>query len=184
MLMPMVWTNDFDDLMNGFGDWYDPFDEVVSLVAPDKDEVETEKSIDRHDRKLANRYNKMLRHEWNDMMSKNLMKTDVIDKGDHFILTADLPGFDKKDIHVGLNKGILTVTASHSENKDEKDKETGKFIRRERNEASCARSFEVGEDVKPEEISAKYENGVLTLTVPNKNPKVLKNEETKQIEIK
>ena len=77
MLMPMVWTNDFDDLMNGFGDWYDPFDEVVSLVAPDKDEVETEKSIDRHDRKLANRYNKMLRHEWNDMMSKNLMKTDV-----------------------------------------------------------------------------------------------------------
>ena len=66
MLMPMVWTNDFDDMIDDFADdWYDPFEDVVSLVAPDKEEIQTEKSIDRHNRKLANRYNKMLRHEWN-----------------------------------------------------------------------------------------------------------------------
>ncbi|MDD6362929.1 MAG: Hsp20/alpha crystallin family protein [Lachnospiraceae bacterium] len=187
MLMPMVWTNDFDDMMDDFADdWYDPFEDVVSLVAPDKEEIQTEKSIDRHNRKLANRYNKMLRHEWNGMnrlMKKNLMKTDVVDHGDHFTLTADLPGFDKKDISIGLKDGILSVSASHKEDKDEKDTKTGKFIRKERTEASYERSFEVGEDVKPEEIAAKYENGVLTLTVPNKAA-IAEKAPAKQIEIK
>ncbi len=187
MLMPMVWTNDFDDLMND--DWFDPFEDVVSLVAPTKDEVESEKSIDRHNRKLANRYNRMLRHEFgamnNDLnkMEKNLMKTDVVNNGDHFTLTADLPGFDKKDIKIGLKDGYLTVSATHSGNKDEKDAKSGKVIRKERSEASYERTFEVGSDVKPEEINAKYENGVLTLTVPNKAA-IAQKDDVKQIEVK
>ena len=64
-----------------------------------------------------------------------------------------------------------------------KDTKTGKFIRKERTEASYERSFEVGEDVKPEEIAAKYENGVLTLTVPNKAA-IAEKAPAKQIEIK
>ncbi len=187
MLMPMVWTNDYDEMMDPFDDWFDPFDDMVSLVAePTKDEVESEKSIERHDRKLAKRYNRALRHEWNqmnDLMNRNAMKTDVVDNGDHFTVKADLPGFDKKDIKIGLNNGVLTVSASHEENKDEKDEKSGKYLRRERRSASYERAFNVGKEVKPEEIEAKYENGVLTLNVPNKNAALEKKEDVKQIEV-
>ena len=86
MLMPMLWTNGYD-MMDPFDDWYDPFEDMVSLVAePTKDEIESEKSIERHDRKLAKKYDHALRREWNqmnDLMSKNAMKTDVVDNGDH-----------------------------------------------------------------------------------------------------
>lgn len=188
MFMPMVWTNDFDDLMDDFDDFYDPFDDVISLVdaEPTKDEIETAKSIDRHERKEGKRYNKALRHSFNQMrqmMQKNAMKTDVVDNGDHFTVTADLPGFDKKDINIGLKNGILTVSASHSENNDKKDEKTGKYLRRERSESSYARAFNVGEDVKPEEINAKYANGVLTVTIPHKNAEVEKKDDAKQIEV-
>lgn len=175
MLMPMVWTNGYD-MMDPFDDWYDPFEDMVSLVAePTKDEVESEKSIERHNRKLARKYDNALRHEWkqmNSLLSQNAMKTDVVDNGDHFTVTADLPGFDKKDIKIGMQDGVLTVSASHEENKDEKDEKSGKYLRRERRTASYERAFRVGEDIKPEEISAKYENGVLTLNVPNKQAAV------------
>ena len=165
MLMPMLWTNGYD-MMDPFDDWYDPFEDMVSLVTePTKDEIESEKSIERHDRKLAKKYDHALRREWNqmnDLMSKNAMKTDVVDNGDHFTVKADLPGFDKKDIKIGMTNGVLTVSASHEENKDEKDEKSGKYLRRERRTASYERSFHVGKEVKPEEIDAKYENGVLT----------------------
>jgi len=187
MLMPMVWTNGFDEMMDPFDDFFDPFDDVVDLVEePTKDEVESAKSIDRHDRKLARRYNRALRNEWNQMnkmMSQNMMKTDVVDNGDHFTLTADLPGFDKKDINIGLKNGVLSISASHSENKDEKDEKTGKYLRRERSSSSYQRAFNVGKEIKPEEINAKYENGVLTLTVPNKSKELEKKEEVKKIEV-
>lgn len=190
MFMPMVWTNDFDDLMDDdFDDFYDPFDDVISLVdaEPTKDEIETAKSIDRHDRKAGRRYAKALRHTFNhmnQMMQKNAMKTDVVDHGDHFTVTADLPGFDKKDIKIGLKNGLLTVSASHKESNDQKDEKTGKYLRRERSEASYARAFNVGKDVKPEDISAKYENGVLTLTLPHKNAEVEKKDDAQRIEVK
>ena len=184
MLMPMVWTNDFDDFFDD--DWFDPFDDVVAL-APTKDEVETAKSIDRHDRKEARKYYNGLRHGFNRLNNEltRAMKADVIESKDgNYVVKADLPGFDKKDINIGLKNGILTVSASHSENNDEKDEKTGKYLRRERTSSSYQRAFNVGEDVKPEEISAKYENGVLTLTVPNKNAALeQKQDDTKQIEV-
>lgn len=92
----------------------------------------------------------------NGLLSQNAMKTDVVDNGDHFTVTADLPGFDKKDIKIGMQDGVLTVSASHEENKDEKDEKSGKYLRRERRTASYERAFRVGEDVKPEEILVKY----------------------------
>ena len=188
MLMPMLWTNGYD-MMDRVDDWYDSFEDMVSLVAePTKDEIESEKSIERHDRKLAKKYDYALRREWNqmnDLMSKNAMKTDVVDNGDHFTVKADLPGFDKKDIKIGMTNGVLTISASHEENKDEKDEKSGKYLCRERRTASYERSFHVGKEVKPEEIDAKYENGVLTLNVPNKQAAVEeKKDEVKQIEVK
>lgn len=171
MLMPMLWTNvfddDYDDMMDPF---YDPFDDMISLV-PTRDEIESAKSIARHERKENKRENRQLRHELGkmDRMVRG-MKTDVIDNGDHYTLKADLPGFDKKDIKIDLKDNVLTVTAEHTEgdDKDDAKKDDKNYVRQERTQCSYMRSFEVGQDVKPEDISAKYENGVLTLNVPKK----------------
>ena len=115
MLMPMVWTNDVDDMMDDFFDPYDPFEIVpVVDVEPSKDEIEAAKSVERHARKEGRKYARALRNSWNEMnkgLQKLAMKTDVVDNGDHFTITADLPGFDKKDISIALSDGVLTVSA-------------------------------------------------------------------------
>ena len=112
-----------------------------------------------------------------DKHTKNLMKTDVKETGDSYKVDIDLPGFRKEDENVDLKNGYLTITASKGLDKDEKDKE-GRFIRQERFAGSCSRSFYVG-DVRPEEIKAKYESGVLSLLIPRKD--VRKLPETTQI---
>ena len=96
---------------------------------------------------------------------RNLMKTDVRENGDNYELAIDLPGFDKDEIQVDLKDGTLTVSASKGLDKDEQDKD-GRYIRRERYAGSCSRSFYVGEGVKEEEIRAKFENGILKLSIP------------------
>lgn len=95
---------------------------------------------------------------------RNLMKTDVRENGDNYELAIDLPGFDKDEIQVDLKDGTLTVSASKGLDKDEQDKK-GKYIRQERYVGSCSRSFYVG-DVEPQDISAKYEDGILKLSMP------------------
>ena len=94
-------------------------------------------------------------------------KTDIKDEGDHYVLEADLPGFDKKDIHVDTSGDVLTIRAErHSEHED-KDKK-GKYVRCERSYGSYSREFDLS-GVKADEIKAKYENGVLKLTMPKKD---------------
>ena len=78
--------------------------------------------------------------------TRNMMKTDVRDVGDHYELDIDLPGFKKDEIHAQLENGYLTISASKGVDKDEKDKK-GQYIRRERTFGQCARSFYVGEGV-------------------------------------
>ena len=95
-------------------------------------------------------------------------KTDIKDEGDHYELEADLPGFDKKDIHLDINNDILTVSAERHSQHEEKDKK-GKYVRCERSYGSYSRQFDLS-GVKSDEISAKYENGVLKLTMPKKAP--------------
>lgn len=93
-------------------------------------------------------------------------KTDVTDKGDFYLVETDLPGFAREDIKLSLVGDILTVKAEKSNETEEKDND-GRVIRRERSLGSYSRSFDVGE-VDTESIKAKYENGVLTLTLPKK----------------
>ena len=97
--------------------------------------------------------------------AKNLMKTDVRETDSSYELAIDLPGFKKEDIKAQLKDGYLTISASTSANNDEQDKD-GRYIRRERYAGSCSRSFYVGEGVKEEEIRAKFENGILKLSIP------------------
>ena len=111
----------------------------------------------------------------------SLMKTDVIEKDNCYQLEAELPGFNKEDIKIDLKDDVLTISASHNENKDEKD-EQGKYIRRERRSSSYQRSFRV-EGLKPEDIIAQYRNGVLTVSLPKKEA-VEQKDEPIRIEVK
>ena len=112
----------------------------------------------------------------------NLMKTDIKEKKDGYDLEMDLPGFKKDEVKVELNNGYLTVSAAKGLDEDDKDKETGKYIRRERYTGSCQRSFYVGEYVTQEDIKAKYENGILRLSVPKKEAKPVETKKTIAIE--
>ena len=112
---------------------------------------------------------------------KNLMKTDVKETDKNYEIDMDLPGFKKDEIKAELNDGYLTISADRSFEKDEKNTE-GEYIRRERSYGSCSRSFFVGDTVKEEDIKAKYENGILSLTIPKTEPEKLP-PKTKQIAI-
>ena len=97
--------------------------------------------------------------------ARNLMKTDVRELPDTYEVDVDLPGFKKDEITVDLKSGYLTIGASKGLDKDQSD-QNGKYLRRERYAGVCSRSFYVGENVRPEDISAKYEDGILRLSVP------------------
>lgn len=103
--------------------------------------------------------------------AKNMMKTDVRETDDSYEVDIDLPGFKKDEVKIQLADGYLTIEAAKGLDKDAKDKKSGKYIRRERYAGSMSRSFYVGEDVKQEEIHAKYDNGILKLSVPKKEAK-------------
>ena len=96
--------------------------------------------------------------------AKNLMKTDVRETENSYELDVDLPGFKKDEIQVDLKDGYLTIQAAKGLDKDEEDKK-GKYIRQERYVGARSRSFYVG-DVEPQDISAKYEDGILKLSMP------------------
>ena len=104
--------------------------------------------------------------------SKNLMKTDVRETEDSYELDVDLPGFKKDEVNVELKNGYLTIQAAKGLDKEEPEKK-GKYIRQERYAGACSRSFYVGEHVEPEDIRAKFENGILQLSIPKSAPKQL-----------
>lgn len=95
-------------------------------------------------------------------------RIDVKDKNDHYEVTAELPGVKKEDIHLSLNNGVLTLEAeSKQEDKEEKE---GRIIRQERRYGKITRSFSVGDNVQDGDISASFENGILTLRAPKAKP--------------
>lgn len=104
--------------------------------------------------------------EFFDNSAMDAFKTDIKDEGDHYELEADLPGFDKKDIKLDVNGDVLTVSAERHSEHEEKDKK-GKYVRCERSYGSYSRQFDLS-GVKADEIKAKYEDGVLKLTMPKK----------------
>ena len=95
-------------------------------------------------------------------------RTDIRDAGDRFVLEAELPGFQKEDIKLDLKDGILTISAQHSQESEEKK---NSYIRRERRYGSFSRSFDVS-GIQEDHITAAYNNGVLELTLPKAQPVV------------
>ncbi len=112
--------------------------------------------------------------------SVKVMKTDIQEKDNNYVLDMDLPGYDKEDIKAQLKNGYLTITAQKNTSNDEKDEE-GNYIRRERYCGKCSRSFYVGDSIKEEDIKASFNNGILELTFPKEAPQ--KEEEIKYITI-
>ena len=102
---------------------------------------------------------------------KNLMKTDIKELEGGYELEMDLPGFTKDEIKVSLENGYMTVSAAKGLDKDEEDKKTGRYIRKERYAGACSRSFYVGKEVHQDDIKAEFKHGILTLFVPKKEAK-------------
>ena len=111
----------------------------------------------------------------------NVMKTDVKETDTGYEVDIDLPGFKKDEINAQLDNGYLTISAAKGLDKDEKDKK-GKYIRKERYDGAMSRSFYVGEGITQEDIKAKYEDGILRLSVPKKEAKAVEDKKYIAIE--
>ena len=100
--------------------------------------------------------------------SRNMMKTDVRETDNSYELDIDLPGFKKDEIIVQLDNGYLSISASKGLDKDEENK-NGKYIRRERYAGAMNRTFYVGDNLTQQDIQAKFEDGILKISVPKKD---------------
>ena len=138
-------------------DWFDGFNQVMNQM----------------DRDWNRDWDRQFYGKKNPLYGKNadrLMKTDVREKEDAYEVDIDLPGFKKEDLNLQLENGYLSILASKSLDKDQKDEKSGKVLRQERYAGSMSRSFYVGKDLTEEDIRAKYEDGVLKLVIPKKDP--------------
>ncbi|HJC37910.1 MAG TPA: Hsp20/alpha crystallin family protein [Candidatus Mediterraneibacter faecigallinarum] len=113
--------------------------------------------------------------------AKNIMKTDIREHDEGYELDVDLPGFKKDEISVELDDGYLTISAAKGLDKDEQEKK-GKYIRKERYAGAMQRSFYVGDAVTQEDIKAKFEDGILKLSIPKKDAKAVETKKTIAIE--
>ncbi len=125
--------------------------------------------FERHENNLFDMLDNFERHYFGSPSSSfSTFRTDIRDEGDKFVLEAELPGFKKEDIKLDLKDGILTISAQHSEEtEDKKDN----YIRRERRCGSFARSFDIS-GIQESDITAAYNDGVLELTLPKAQPVV------------
>lgn len=104
-------------------------------------------------------------HDPFDYSSIDTMRTDIVEKDNHYLLNMELPGYKKEDIQMELQNGYLIVNATKNINNEEKDSE-GHIIRRERYSGSCNRRFYVGDTIKQEDIKAAFDNGELRISIP------------------
>jgi hypothetical protein len=132
--------------------------------------------FDRFDREFWGRKNPLYGKH-----AKNLMKTDIREHEEGYELDIDLPGFKKDEINVQLDNGYLTISAAKGLDKDEQDKK-GKYIRKERYAGAMQRSFYVGDVVAQEDVKAKFEDGILRLSIPKKDAKAVETKKTIAIE--
>ena len=142
MLMPSIFgENLFDDFFNDF-----PFSDS--------------------DKEVKNTYMKLYGRK-----ASHVMKTDIRELDNGYEVVVDLPGFTKDEVQATLENGYLTISAEKGLDKDEKEKESGRYIRKERYAGACSRSFYVGEDITEEDIKAEFKHGLLKLFVPKKEAK-------------
>ena len=111
----------------------------------------------------------------------HMMKTDVKETETGYEVDVDLPGFKKEDLRLELHDGTLTISAEKNLEKNEENKE-GKVLRQERYSGAMSRSFYVGDQMTEEDIKARYEDGVLHLSIPKKDTRKVPEKKTICIE--
>ena len=112
----------------------------------------------------------------------DMMNTDIKDTENGYEITMNMPGVKKEDVKAELKDGYLTICAAKGLDKDEQEKNSGRYIRQERYAGACERSFYVGGDVTDEDIKGEFKHGILRLSIPKKDAKSLA-EEKKYISI-
>lgn len=109
--------------------------------------------------------------------TENVMRTDITESDSGYEMTIELPGFKKEDVSVALEKGYLTIGASRTYgndgNEDKDRQKAGNYIRKERYSGSCSRSFYVGDALRVEDVKARFDQGILTLTIPKADSKAV-----------
>lgn len=134
--------------------------------------------FERREKNLFNYLDNMEKNFFgNSLGNFSAIRTDILDKGDHYQLQAELPGFNKEDIKINLEGDCLTIQAEHKEETEEKKKE---YVRKERHYGSFARSFDVS-GINTDQITADYKDGILTMTLPKTVPTT---PASRQIELK
>ncbi len=108
-----------------------------------------------------------------------VMKTDIEELRDKYVIAIDLPGYEKENIKMSIEEGYLTINASTNTTKEEQEK--GKFVRKERYTGTCSRSFYVGDGITKEDIKANFRNGILKIDIPKAEERV--SQEKQYIEI-
>ena len=112
---------------------------------------------------------------WEDMFGRDpffnreenkIMRTDIKEKKDKYLIDIDLPGYEKENIKIEIEDGYLTIHATTDSSKDE---EEGNFVRKERYFGECSRSFYIGDDITEEDIKASFKNGILNIEIPKKD---------------
>lgn len=110
-------------------------------------------------------FNDVFDDEWFHGSKDYTMRTNIVEEGENYLLDMELPGYSKEAIQLELNNGYLTISASNHFDQEEKN-QAGNLIRQERYYGNCKRSFYVGDNIKEEDIKAKYENGELKIMIP------------------
>ncbi len=113
--------------------------------------------------------------------SNSIMKTDVRQVDNNYILDIELPGYKKEDVQLNLDGGYLNISAKHEVNDEEKDQQ-GQIIRQERSFGTCQRSFYVGDYLEATDIKAKFDNGILQITLPCETQKQIETSQNIMIE--
>lgn len=102
--------------------------------------------------------------------AQQFMRTDIKEHEGGYELTIDLPGFKKENVDASLKDGVLTVTAE-TKSESENTEENGTFVRKERFDGKCTRSYYVGDEIEESDIKARFEDGTLKISIPKKQPK-------------
>ena len=135
--------------------------------------------FDRNERNLFHYLDKVEKEFFGDFdRGFSQFRTDILDRGDHYELQAELPGFNKEDININVTDHCLTITAQHKQEQEEKK---NSFIRKERRYGSYSRSFDIS-GIQAQNISASYKHGVLSLKLPKEEQKKLDNGHQIEIE--
>ena len=161
MLLPRIWDEDLFENMDNWMSW------------PDESEFFGKKNplYGKHAKNMMKTDVKEKDNGYEVAIDLPGLKTDVRETEDAYEVDIDLPGFKKDEVTITVENGYLNISAVKGLDKDETDKKTGKYIRQERYAGSCSRTFYVGEAVEPEDVSAKFENGILQLHILKKEAK-------------